>query len=392
MKKQPDLNNTGIAFAYKNNRELKRTLFIFRLMQHPGVVRLLTRIARWIIDYGIPLKFLLRKTVFNVFCAGESRSEARGVINHLQQYNVHTVLDYVAEGDNTEDSFSSNQQTILSNIRFVAENSRNAFVGVKLSGLEDVRFLEEVQVATLARNDETVKERVFQLIARVDAICDLAGELGVKVYFDAEERSTQDMFDFIVEKMMRRYNKEQVIVFNTLQMYLKDRLQYLDYIIQEARSEEYLLGLKLVRGAYVEKERTRAAEAGVESPVFDTKKETDESFDQAVRISLWNHDIVTTCLATHNQQSVELAVSLIRNLPIEDHYEKVYFSQLYGMSDNLTFNLAKAHFHTSKYMPYGEVKKAIPYLLRRAEENSSVEGQVGREFDLLVQEKRRRGI
>lgn len=390
MEQNIDLNDTRTAFEYKSDKDLKRTLFIFKLIQKPAIVKVLTKMADLIISSRLPIQFLLKNTVFKVFCAGEDREEAGKTIENLKKFNVHTVLDYVAEGDNSEIGFKKNLETILTNIEFVADKKEgNSFVGVKLSGLEDVSYLEQLVLNRTDHPDEST-DRMLVFIERVDGICALAVKLNVKVYFDAEERSTQDVFDFVVEKMMRKYNKERVIVYNTLQMYLNDRIEYLEYLLEDSITNNYLLGVKLVRGAYVEKERRKAEILGIPSPVYNSKEETDQAYDRAVEICLTNHLRICTCLATHNQLSVEKAVHLIKEIPVVDHYNKVFFSQLFGMSDNLTFNLAKAKFNSSKYVPYGEVKKAIPYLLRRAEENTSIEGQAGREYDLLLQEKSRR--
>jgi proline dehydrogenase len=195
-----------------------------------------------------------------------------------------------------------------------------------------------------------------------------------------------------VEKMMEEFNKQDVLIYNTFQMYRVDRLDYLETLIDRAKSKSYKIGLKLVRGAYYEKEKELAQNLGKVQPVYELKEETDQAYDSAVEICLKNHELVHTCIATHNKESVEKAIVLIQQLGMTDHYNKVYFSQLYGMSDNLTFNLAEANFNSSKYVPYGELEKAIPYLLRRAEENSSIEGQVGREYKLLLEEKSRRGM
>lgn len=391
MKKNIDLNNTEIAFEYKSNSDLKNTLLIYKLIQKPALVNFLTKTAGLIIRYKLPLKFLLKNTVFKVFCAGQNRAEASKTMANLKMHGVNTVLDYVAEGDNSDDSFIKNLNTILANVQFVGDQSNDSFVGVKMSGLEDVDFLKELDPQKEI-TDPVSKKRFDVFLSRVDQICALADKMNVKVYFDAEEYNTQHVFDFVVESMMNKYNHGKVIVYNTLQMYLKDRIAYLKYAIEDAKKKNFLVGMKLVRGAYVEKEREYALKAGIESPVFNTKQETDDSFNNAVEICLKEHETVKTCLATHNQKSVELALELIEKYNITDHYHKVYFSQLFGMSDNLTFNLAKYNYNSSKYVPYGEVEKAIPYLLRRAEENSSIEGQVGREYELLRQEKSRRNI
>src|SRR5574343_615724 len=334
MENKIDLNNVQVAFKYKSNSDLKKAIFIYNLLQKPLIVKSLTKLTNLVLKYKLPFKYFIRKTVFEIFCAGENRKKARLTMNHLKQHHVHTVLDYVAEGDKSDISYERNLETILENIQFVSQEN--------------------------------------------------------KVYFDAEERRTQDVYDFIIEKMMVKYNVESVFVYNTLQMYMKDRITYLRNIIENAKETNTKLGVKLVRGAYVEKEREYAKLKGIESPVFENKEYTDKAFNEAVEICLIEHEIVNTCLATHNQLSVEKAIDLIQKLKIEDHYNKVYFSQLFGMSDNLTFNLAQGKYNASKYVPYGEVEKAIPYLLRRAEENSSIEGQVSREYELLVEERKRR--
>jgi proline dehydrogenase len=389
--KNIDLNNVQTAFVYKSDSELRKSLLIYKLIQKPFLVKYLSKTAGLILKYKLPLKFVLKNTVFELFCAGQNRDEASQTMAKLKMHGVNTVLDYVAEGDNSDESFKVNLNTILTNILFVSDQSTDAFVGVKLSGLEDVDFIKLVELNKGTFSDK-IKQRMHVFIDRVDQICSLANEKNVKVYFDAEERSTQDVYDFIVESMMKKYNIERVIVYNTLQMYLKDRISYLQFAIEESKKQGYLLGMKLVRGAYVEKERDNAYQAGKISPVFDNKVDTDNSFNMAVDICLRENNSVNTCLATHNQQSVELALELIEKYAIKDHFYKVYFSQLFGMSDNLTFNLAKNHYNSSKYVPYGEVEKAIPYLLRRAEENSSIEGQVCREYELLRQEKSRRNL
>lgn len=389
MENKIDLNNVQVAFKYKSNSDLKKAIFIYNLLQKPLIVKSLTKLTNLVLKYKLPFKYFIRKTVFEIFCAGENRKKARLTMNHLKQHHVHTVLDYVAEGDKSDISYERNLETILENIQFVSQENKESFVGVKLSGLEDVDFIESVKMESIS-SDLAKQKRIADFIYKVDEICQLALEKGVKVYFDAEERRTQDVYDFIVEKMMVKYNVDSVFVYNTLQMYMKDRITYLRNIIENAKETNTKLGVKLVRGAYVEKEREYAKLKGIESPVFENKEYTDKAFNEAVEICLIEHEIVNTCLATHNQLSVEKAIDLIQKLKIEDHYNKVYFSQLFGMSDNLTFNLAQGRYNASKYVPYGEVEKAIPYLLRRAEENSSIEGQVAREYELLVEERKRR--
>ncbi|MBI2259696.1 MAG: proline dehydrogenase family protein [Flavobacteriia bacterium] len=389
--KSVNFDDVSIAFSYKSDAELKRMFFVYRLIQKPFMVKFLTRVAFWIIKYKLPFKFLLKNTMFQVFCAGVDLNETKKTMAHLKKYDVYTVLDYVAEGDKSEVGFKKNLQTIIKNIDCVKNESPNAFVGVKISGLEDVEYLKTFKQADFVEKFKT-EHRLQLLHERVEKICQEGDKNNVKVYFDAEERNTQDIFDYLIEEMMRKYNRQKAVVYNTLQMYLKDRIDYLNKCISEAKNEHFFIGMKLVRGAYVEKEREEAKKLGLESPVFDTKQGTDDSFNHAVQICLENHDLVATCIATHNMESIQKAIILIHEYQINDHENKVFFSQLYGMSDNLTFNLAKNKYNSSKYVPYGEVEKAIPYLLRRAEENTSIEGQVSREFEMLKQEKNRRKI
>lgn len=389
--KELDLNNVSVAFKYKSDKDLKRTLFIFKLIRRPTISNFLSKMALLVVKYNLPFKSLIKKTVFKTFCAGENREEVITTMNLLKRYKVNTVLDYVAEGDNDETGFSKNLKIILDNIQIVGNSAEEKFVGVKLSGLEDVDFIQMVEENGVG-GDLEMNHRMQLFVEHVDVICKLAVEQKVRVYFDAEEIRSQGVFDHVVEGMMKKYNKEHVYIYNTVQMYRTDRLDYLQRLLEEAQEDDFLIGMKIVRGAYYEKEKSRFESMGLISPVYSTKTETDEAFNQAVKFCLEQSDKIHSCIATHNLESVRLAVELIQSLGIKDHYSKVFFSQLFGMSDNLTFNLAEGKYNSSKYVPYGEVEKAIPYLLRRAEENSSVEGQSAREYELLLEEKKRRKI
>jgi proline dehydrogenase len=388
MQTKMDLNNLQDAFEYKSDAELKRSVFVYKLFNKPWLALCLKKSAIFILKYNLPFKGMIKKTVFAEFCAGEDKKEAGQTISRLKKYNVNTVLDYVAEGDNDANSFQTNFNTICENILFVSQE-KDAFLGVKLSGLEDVEFLQQWNDKE-KRNVFVKSERFAYFKERAEHIARLGSLRQVKIYFDAEEKSTQDLFDALLREFMQKYNQDSTYVFNTAQMYLVDRVEFLKNEIELARKLKYSIGMKLVRGAYVEKERELARKNGEQSPVFMDKIGTDNSFDEGVRICLENSDIVTVCIATHNAISIVKAIALIEKLGIENHYNKVYFSQLYGMSDNLTFNLAKNKFNASKYVPYGEVEKAIPYLIRRAEENTSMEGEMGRELKLILDEIYRR--
>jgi proline dehydrogenase len=388
MKNSIDLDDLETAYSYKSNAELKFTFYIFKLLQKQKIVKLLIACTHGILKYNLPFKFMIKKTIFNVFCAGEDIDSAFNKINYLEKYKVKAVLDYVSEGENNSETFNNNTKIIVNNIIRLGKECPGNYVSVKISGLESTEFLTESNALDI--DSLKISLRFENLLNRIDLICSTAYSSKVIVFIDAEDRCMQDVFDKITEIMMEKYNKQSAVVFNTLQMYLKDRLQYLDKLIENAEQKKYVPGIKLVRGAYVEKEREQALKQGKESPVFDTKKETDDSFNQAVEICIREFKNVDSCIATHNNYSTNHAINCINKYNVSNHYSKVRFSQLFGMSDNLTFNLSKNGYNSSKYLPYGEVKKAIPYLIRRSEENSSIDGQIIDEVIRLKKEIERR--
>ncbi len=389
MKDSVNLYDLKNAYRYKSNSDLKLSYLIFRILQVQWLLGILKGCAIGIVKYKLPFKGIIKKTIFKLFCAGETIDEAVVLVKKLQEYNVKSVLDYVSEGERTESAFLINTQIIICNIIKLSQESQGNFISIKLSGLEDPEFLTKVNSRRLPE-EGPLKIRVDRLIERIDLICYTGKKHGVVIYFDAEDRCMQDIIDVIVEMMMEKYNTESVYVFNTVQMYLKDRLFYINSLIAYAKQKYYILGIKLVRGAYVEKEREMAKLRNVESPVFDTKEETDHSFDEAVDLCLRNQSVVETCIATHNYKSTLLALDCIRKYNIVNAKDKVKFSQLFGMCDGITFNLASAGYSVSKYLPYGEVQKAIPYLIRRADENTSINGQVNDELNRIKAEIKNR--
>ncbi|MEO9257875.1 MAG: proline dehydrogenase family protein [Crocinitomicaceae bacterium] len=391
MDNKINLNDLQTAFIYKRTRELKFTYYIFSLLQNPRLVKILSSLAEGILKYNIPLKLFIKKSIFKVFCSGENSDEAFLTIKKLEAYKVKSVLDYVSEAEKTENIFCNNKEIILQNIIKLNLEAPNNSISIKLSGLEDPEFFARINNVKISRKTDD-EYRYVKLLKRLDSICELAEKNKVSIYIDAEDHNTQDIFDHLVGLMMEKYNKTEAIVYNTLQMYLTDRITYLEKIIAHASEKHYFPGIKLVRGAYFEKERVAAQLAGIESPVYKTKKETDASFNRALEMCLKHHKIIYTCIASHNEESTLLAIDLIDKYDITDHFKKVKFSQLYGMSDNLTFNLASNGYNASKYLPYGEVKKAIPYLIRRAEENSSINGQITSEVNRLKKEIERRKL
>ncbi|MBL0331215.1 MAG: proline dehydrogenase family protein [Bacteroidetes bacterium] len=389
MKNSIDLEDLKTAYSYKSNKEIKFTYFVFCLLQKQKIVKLLIFFTKGVLKYNLPFKFLIKKTVFNVFCAGDDIDTTFIKIHYLEKFKVKSVLDYVSEGENNDESFDSNAKIIVSNIIRLGKECPGNYISVKISGLENPKFLTYCNGIEFV-NDLILLPRFDRLINRIDLICKTAHDSKVILFIDAEDRCMQDLFDKITEMMMEKYNKDFAVVFNTLQMYLKDRIQYLGALIKDAERKNYVPGIKLVRGAYVEKEKEKAIKEGKGSPVFDTKKETDDSFNQAVEICLREFKKVDSCIATHNNDSTIHAINCIHKYNITNHYSKIRFSQLYGMSDNLTFNLSINGYNSSKYLPYGEVKKAIPYLIRRSEENSSIDGQIIDEVMRLKKEIERR--
>lgn len=385
MNKPVNFEDLKTAYKYKSDSDLKLTYWIFQSLQKPLLLGILKSVANGIINYNLPFKGLIKKTVFKLFIAGETIEEAFQVIDKLEKYGVKSVLDYVSEGEKNEENFAKNTNIIIQNIQKLGSRSSYNYVSIKITGLEDPMFLAGCNTRHFP-TDIMIKPRFDKLLSRIDRICNAAAENNIVIYIDAEDRYMQDIIDTITEYMMEKYNKETVVVFNTLQMYLKDRLQYLNYLIDSAEEKKYIPGIKLVRGAYVEKEREQALRENRESPVFDTKMETDRSFNIAVEMCIKNYRKLNTCIASHNYQSNQLAIELIEKYKIEDPDKHVKFSQLYGMCDGLTFNLAAAGYDVSKYLPYGEVKKAIPYLIRRSDENTSINGQIKDEMKRLKTE------
>ena len=376
------------AFSHRSERELRLAYYLFRLMAHPGLMKLATGLASRAIQSPLPVKYLIKKTAYKLFCGGETVQEALEVVNKLDQSHIHTVLDYAAEAEESEAGFERAKKQILRNIALAKNEKGIGAISVKLSGLGYLSLYEKMARGEQLEQEEKIAFRRTGL--RLEEICREAAAAGVSVYIDAEESWLQEPMDALAEQMMGLFNKEKVVVFNTFQMYRTDRLDYLRKLVERTQGSSFCLGIKIVRGAYWEKERERAVGLGLPSPVFDTKAETDHDFNQAIFLCLDHLPRVQLCIATHNQESTELLVREIVSRNIENHKKWLHFSQLYGMSDHLSYALAQAGYQVSKYLPYGEIEKALPYLIRRAEENTAIAGQMGRELQLLHDELKRR--
>lgn len=390
-------DNTQAAFAYKTDKELKKARFLFSTMGYPFFVPLATRITPLLIKGRFPfINKIVRNTIFKQFVGGESLTETKPVVELLEKYNVQVILDYGVEGKQGEKSFDNATDEFIRVIEYASTQKNIPFISVKVTGIARFGLLETLDEAPRLRSGihdheaetaewERVKDRMF-------AICAAAAEKNVGVLIDAEESWIQDPVDRLTMEMMAEFNKTKAIVFNTIQLYRHDRLEFMRMSHKIAQSQNFILGVKLVRGAYMEKERNRAANKGYASPIQPNKEATDKDYDTAVEYCLKNINTISTIIATHNEKSNLLALDLMDELNIAHNHPHIHFSQLYGMSDNITFNLANTNCNVSKYLPFGPIKDVIPYLMRRAQENSSVSGQTGRELTLIKRElKRRKG-
>ncbi len=384
-----DFQNTEIAFSHLSDVELKKALRLFGLMNHHWLVGLGAKIGVPAIKLKLPfVESVVKNTIFYQFCGGTTLLESQKTIDKLKSKNVLTILDYGAEGKESEEECNITMNETIRAVQFSKNSDSIPVVSSKMSGLASNALLEKLQSGNNLVPEE--RKAYKNLLKRVDAICYNASISNTSVFFDAEETWVQDSIDHIVTIMMRRYNKKKVVVYNTYQMYRKDRLQYLIDSFDLAEKRGYFLGAKLVRGAYMEKEREYALEKGIASPIHESKEATDESYDTGIRFCLSNYEKIGLCNASHNDKSNWEMAQYIADHQLPKAHRHLNFSQLYGMSDNITFNLAHAGYNVAKYLPYGPISEVVPYLIRRAEENSSITGDMSREFKLIQKEIQRR--
>lgn len=385
-----NINDTRIAFEAKSNASLKETYYLFKLMNSPTLVNIGTNATMLALKIGLPVKGLIKRTIFKQFCGGSDLLECQVTIDHLAKYNTLSILDYGAEAKDEEPEFDKTMVEMIRVLEFASRAATCPIISLKVTGLARFGLLEKMDKGENLNEDE--KEEKRRMEKRLDAICHKANELKMSVFVDAEESWIQDTVDFMVQLMMERYNKNRVTVYNTFQMYRSDRLDYLHKSHEVAQNEGYWLGAKLVRGAYMDKERDRAAEMGYDSPIQPDKESTDRDFNAAVVYCIENSHNIHTCVASHNADSCLLMAETMDRLGIPSDTKAIFTSQLLGMSDNLTFNFAKAGYTAAKYIPYGPVGDVIPYLIRRAKENTAVSSDMSRELSLLDREiKRRQG-
>ncbi len=388
---QLDFSNTEIAFADRSDKELKKTAWLFGMMNNQWLVGIGSKIGLAAIKLHLPfVQGAIKNTIFEQFCGGTTLLESQKTIDRLKNSNIKSILDYGAEAKEEETELNHTMNENLRSIEFAGPLDFVPLVSTKISGLGRFELLESVQ-AGVAFTEET-KSEYRSILRRLDAICTAAATKGMSVFIDAEETWVQDTIDHLAEMMMKRYNTERVVVYTTCQMYRHDRLQYLHELYERSQKEGYVLGVKLVRGAYMEKERDRAEEMGYSSPIQPSKEATDEAYNSALKFCLDHYDKIASCNASHNADSARfLATQMVERKIPRDH-PNLLFCQLYGMSDNLTYNLAASGFNAAKYVVYGSVREVVPYLIRRAQENSSITGDMSREYRLVADELKRRGI
>ena len=390
LKDTLSFENTEIAFRHSSNNALKRAYWLFKIINVNFLVKIGPPITNFAINIGLPVKGLIKATIFNHFCGGETIAECGNTIKNLANGGVGTILDYSIEGEDDEQVFDHTRDEIIRTIERASGDNAVPITVFKVTGVGRFSLLEKLDAGQELTTDEQKEwEKVQQ---RVLDICDKAFKLGIPVMIDAEETWIQKTIDLLALDMMNRFNKEKAIVYNTYQMYRHDKLQSIKDDYQQAVDEGFILGAKIVRGAYMEKERRRAAELGYPSPIQPNKEAADEDYNAALVFCVDHIDRIAFVAGTHNEQSCQLLAELLSDKDIDPKNPHVYFSQLLGMSDNLSFNLANANYNVAKYVPYGPIKAVLPYLFRRAQENTAIAGQMSRELSLIVKETRRRRI
>ena len=382
-------NNTKIAFSLKSDSDLERAFFLFKLIQSQPMVKIGTAVTNFALKAHLPVEGLIRSTVFDHFCGGVTEEDCIQNIENMHSNGVYSVLDYSVEGNETEKQFDLVKTKTLKNIEFAKKKDSIPFVVFKPTGVGRFSLYQKITEKKSLSNEE--KSEWINVMNRYYEICDKAIKYDVPILIDAEESWIQDAADQLVEVLMEKYNVNKAIVFNTLQMYRHDRMDYLKELHQKALKGNYHIGLKIVRGAYMEKERERAIENKYPSPICIDKNATDKNFNDAIKFMM-EHDKMALFAGTHNEDSSYLLLDLAKRHNINSNDNRLWFGQLYGMSDHISFNLAKEGYNTAKYVPFGPVRDVMPYLIRRAEENTSVAGQTSRELNLIKEERVRRKL
>nr|WP_042271581.1 proline dehydrogenase family protein [Nonlabens ulvanivorans] len=383
-------NNTEIAFSLKSNRELRKAHFLFKMMGYPSLINFGSAVMMKSLQWRLPVKGLIKHTVFEHFCGGTTEEECKSVVDSMYLKGVSSILDYSVEGKEDEADFNAVVDKKLKLIKHAAHSDALPFEVVKPTGIGRFYIWQKVtEKKELTAAEQAEWQRIKD---RVLLLSQTAYDNDIALLFDGEESWMQDAADELIRDMMLQFNKEKAIIYNTLQCYRHDRLDYIKELYNDAIENNFIVGVKIVRGAYMEKERARAEEMNYESPICANKMATDEMFNSAMYFILDHLDVIKLCIGTHNESSTLQAMEILTKKGIAANNKDVWFGQLYGMSDNLTFNLAQMNYNTFKILPFGPIRDVMPYLIRRAQENTSVAGQTGRELILIRQEMKRRGL
>lgn len=383
-------SDTKEAFSLKSNFELNRAFFLFKIIGNSTFVKLSTSLTNFALKFHLPVTPIIKATVFDHFCGGVSEEDCIPVINKMFIKNVYSVLDFSTEGFNSEKEFDDCLRKKTSIIEFAKNRKEIPFAVFKPTCLGSKDLFKKV--SKFEKLNELENDSWNRVIQRFDKVCSKAFKQNIKILIDAEEVEVQNAIDELAIKMMRKYNLTSPIVYNTVQMYRKDRLSYLAEMISNQLNDGVIFGLKLVRGAYMEKERNLAVSMNVESPICDSKDDTDKNFNSGLDFVFNNLNRISFVCASHNEDSILKVMNMMESKKLKSNDNKIWFGQLYGMSDNISFNLASKNYNTFKILPFGSVKNLMPYLIRRAEENTSVQGQTGRELQLILKERKRRAL
>ena len=383
-------SDTKEAFSLKSNFELNRAFFLFKIIGNSTFVKLSTSLTKFALKFHLPVTPIIKATVFDHFCGGVSEEDCIPVIDKMFIKNVYSVLDFSTEGFNSEKEFDDCLRKKISIIEFAKNRKEIPFAVFKPTCLGSTDLFKKV--SKFEKLNELENDSWNRVIQRFDKVCSKAFKQNIKILIDAEEVEVQNAIDELAIKMMRKYNLSSPIVYNTVQMYRKDRLSYLGELISNQLNDGVIFGLKLVRGAYMEKERNLAVSMNVESPICDSKDDTDKNFNSGLDFVFNNLNRISFVCASHNEDSILKVMNMMESKKLKSNDNKIWFGQLYGMSDNISFNLASKNYNTFKILPFGSVKNLMPYLIRRAEENTSVQGQTGRELQLILKERKRRAL
>ena len=383
-------DNTKLAFELKSNNSLRKSLFLFNIIKYPLIVKLSSFLMRLFLKLKLPVTPIIKSLLFDQFCVGLNEKESMMTVKKLSKFNLKSILHYHVEGHESEKSFDDCLANTIKTIKSASKTNNIPFTVFKPTGLGSLKLFHKIaQGSILNENEKSQLERIDK---RFDSCFQTCKKYCVKILIDSEESWIQPGVDFLVEKYMIKYNKEEALIYNTAQMYLKNKIKYLDHLLRLSKKKSFVPGVKIVRGAYMEKERLRAKKIGYEDPICKNKIETDENFNNALRFLVKNLKSFNFMVGSHNEESSYLLMELMKRNKIKTSNKHIWFAQLYGMSDQISFNIASLGYNVCKLLPYGPVEEVIPYLIRRAEENSSVRGQSSRELDLIKKEFKRRRI